>query len=52
MIKIRLTYTSKEDREKSLKIIRRTFNIVKISKEYRGKKNTKYASIYIDAKVK
>ena len=51
MIKIRITYTTVEERENTLKILRRSFDIVKVSKEYKAKKPSKYASIYLDLKL-
>lgn len=56
MIKIRITFTSDEEGlveyVKAIDEINKAFKVVNISKTYSGRGNSKYNSVYIDAKVK
>lgn len=53
MVKVRLTYVqdSKEEQE-VLEVLKEQFNVVNVSKEYRGRGNSQYANVYVDVELK
>lgn len=51
MIKIRLTYSNNDEKEIAIEKIRKSFSILNISKEYKGRGNSKFSNVYIDADV-
>ena len=52
MIKIRLTYSNNKEKEITLNKIKESFNVLNISKEYKGRGNSQYSNIYIDIENK
>lgn len=52
MVKVRLTYVqnSKEEQE-VLDVLKEKFNVLKVSKEYPGRNDSKYSNIYVDVEV-
>lgn len=51
MIKIRLTYADNEEKNIALEKIKDTFQVLNISREYRGRGNSQYSNIYLDVNV-
>ncbi len=52
MLKFRITYADKKELDKALEKLETEFNILSISKEYRGRGKSKYSNIYLDIKNK
>jgi len=52
MIKIRLTYSDKEEMKTALETIKENFQILNISREYKGRGDSPYSNIYIDVNNK
>lgn len=48
MIKIRLTYADDEEKDIAIEKIRDNFEVLNISKEYKGRGNSQYSNVYID----
>ena len=48
MLKIRITYADKKELEIALEKIKKEFNVLNISKEYRGRGTSAYSNIYVD----
>lgn len=52
MIKIRITYDDDKEKDIALKKIKENFEVLNISKVYRGRGNSIYNNIYIDVNIK
>lgn len=53
MVKVRLTYVADSNEEKTvLDVLKEQFNVVNVSREYRGRGTSKFNNIYIDLEVK
>lgn len=52
MLKFRITYADKKELDKALKKLETEFNILAISKEYKGKGKSQYSNIYLDIQNK
>lgn len=48
MIKIRLTYSDDEEKNIAMEKIKENFEILNISREYKGRGNSRYSNVYID----
>lgn len=48
MIKIRLTYADDEEKDIAIEKIKENFDVINISREYKGRGNSQYSNIYID----
>ena len=48
MIKIRLTYADDKEKDIAIEKIRDNFEVLNISKEYKGRGNSQYSNVYID----
>ncbi|MEE0976205.1 MAG: hypothetical protein UH543_00530 [Bacteroidales bacterium] len=52
MVKVRLTYVSgSEEEQEVLDVLKEKFNVLKVSKEYPGRNDSKYSNIYVDVEV-
>lgn len=52
MIKIRLSYVANSKEEQQvLDVLKEKFNVVNVSKEYKGRGGSAYSNIYIDLEV-
>ena len=51
MIKIRLTYADDEEKDIALEKIKGSFEVLNISREYKGRGNSQYSNVYIDANI-
>ena len=51
MIKIRLTYADDEEKDIAIEKIKENFEVLNISREYKGRGNSQYSNIYIDVDV-
>ncbi|HDO9489885.1 DUF3970 family protein [Clostridium sp.] len=51
MIKIRLTYAYDEEKDIAIEKIKENFEVLNISREYKGRGNNQYSNIYIDANI-
>ena len=51
MIKIRLTYAYDEEKDIAIAKIKENFEVLNISREYKGRGNNQYSNIYIDANI-
>lgn len=51
MIKIRLTYADDEEKAIAIEKITDNFEVLNISREYKGRGNSQYSNIYIDVNV-
>ncbi|XZH90609.1 DUF3970 family protein (plasmid) [Clostridium perfringens] len=49
MIKIRLTYADDEEKDIAIEKIKENFEVLNISREYKGRGNSQYSNVYIDA---
>ena len=52
MLKIRITYADKSELNKAIKKLEKEFNVLSVSKEYRGRGRSKYSNVYLDVEVK
>lgn len=53
MVKVRLTYVAdSEEEQEILKVLEEQFNVVSVSREYKGRGASKYNNIYIDVEIK
>lgn len=53
MVKIRLTYVQdSQEKEEIIGVLEENFNVINVSKEYRGRGNSKYSNIYVDVELK
>lgn len=52
MLKIRITYADKSELDKAIKKLEKEFNVLSISKEYKGRGNSKYSNVYLDVENK
>lgn len=48
MIKIRLTYADDEEKDIAIEKIKENFEVLNISREYKGRGNSQYYNVYID----
>lgn len=48
MIKIRLTYADDKEKDIAIEKIKDNFEVLNISKEYKGRGNSQYSNVYID----
>lgn len=48
MIKIRITYSNEEEKNIAIEKIKENFEVLNISKEYKGRGNSQYSNVYID----
>lgn len=52
MVKVRLTYVADSNEEKIvLETLKEAFNVINVSKEYKGRGNSKYNNVYIDLEI-
>lgn len=51
MIKIRITYCNNEEKDIAIEKIKENFEVLNISREYKGRGGSKYSNIYIDANI-
>ena len=51
MIKIRLTYADDEEKDIAIEKIKENFEVLNISREYKGRGNSQYSNVYIDVDV-
>ena len=51
MIKIRLTYADDEEKDIAIEKIKENFEVLNISREYKGRGNSQYSNVYIDANI-
>lgn len=52
MVKVRLTYVADSQEEQQvLDVLKEQFNVLKVSKEYKGRDGSPYSNIYIDLEV-
>ena len=51
MIKIRLTYADDEEKGIAIEKIKGSFEVLNISREYKGRGNSQYSNVYIDANI-
>ena len=51
MIKIRLTYADDEEKDIAIEKIKENFEVLNISREYKGRGNSQYSNVYIDIDV-
>ena len=51
MIKIRLTYADDEEKDIAIEKIKGSFEVLNISREYKGRGNSQYSNVYIDANI-
>lgn len=51
MIKIRLTYADDEEKDIAIEKIKWSFEVLNISREYKGRGNSQYSNVYIDANI-
>lgn len=51
MIKIRLSFTSENEKEAALKVLAESFDLISISKDYHNNDNTVFR-VYVDAELK
>ena len=52
MVKVRLTYVANSKEEQQvLNVLKEKFNVVNMSKEYKGRGGSQYSNIYIDVEV-
>ena len=51
MMKIRLTYADDEEKDIAIEKIKGSFEVLNISREYKGRGNSQYSNVYIDANI-
>ena len=51
MIKIRLTYTDHKEKDIDIEKIKENFEVLNISREYKGRGSSQYSNVYIDANI-
>ena len=51
MIKIRLTYADDEEKDIAIEKIKENFEVLNISREYKGRGNSQYSNVYIDVDI-
>ena len=51
IIKIRLTYADDEEKDIAIEKIKGSFEVLNISREYKGRGNSQYSNVYIDANI-
>ena len=51
MIKIRLTYVDEEEKNIAMEKIKENFEVLNISREYKGRGSSQYSNVYIDANI-
>lgn len=52
MIKIRLTYADDQEKDIAIEKLKVNFNVLNISREYKGRGSSMYSNIYIDLENK
>lgn len=54
MLKLRITYNrnNKDELEKAIDLIKKEYNIVNRSKEYKGRGESLYNNVYVDIELK
>lgn len=53
MVKVRLTYVADSDEEKAvLDVLKEQFEVINVSREYKGRGGSKYNNIYVDLETK
>lgn len=52
MLKFRITYSSEKELQKSIEKLEAEFNVLSISKPYKGRGKSKYSNVYLDIEVK
>ena len=52
MIKIRLTYADDEEKNIAMEKIKENFEVLSISRVYKGRENSQYSNVYIDVNNK
>lgn len=51
MIKIRLTYADNKEKDIAIEKIKENFEVLNISREYKGRGNSQYSNVYIDVDI-
>lgn len=51
MIKIRLTYADNKEKDIAIEKIKENFEVLNISREYKGRGNSQYSNVYIDIDI-
>lgn len=51
MLKIRITYNNEAEKDRVIDIIKNQFDVLNISKEYKGRGDSEYSNVYIDAEL-
>ena len=53
MIKVRLTYvTDSKEEQQVIEVLKEKFNVLQVSKEYKGRGTSQYSNLYIDIEPK
>lgn len=52
MLKIRITFTDQSELNNAIKKLQKEFNILSISKIYKGRGASKYSNVYLDVENK
>lgn len=52
MLKIRITFTDQSELNNAIKKLQKEFNILLISKVYKGRGSSKYSNVYLDVENK
>lgn len=52
MLKIRITFTDQSELNNAIKKLQKEFNILSISKVYKGRGYSKYSNVYLDVENK
>lgn len=52
MLKLRITFSKKAEADKLIQEFGQSYNILNISKVYKGRGNSQYSNIYIDVEEK
>lgn len=52
MLKFRITYSSEKELQKAIEKLEAEFNVLSISKPYKGRGKSKYSNVYLDIEVK
>lgn len=48
MLKIRITYADKKEKDIAIEKIKESFKVLNISREYKGRGDSLYSNIYLD----
>ena len=48
MLKIRITYADQKELDEAIEKLEKEFNVLSISKSYRGRGKSKYSNVYLD----